>query len=208
MQIIALASDEQILEISSKKINTHIEIKFEKSFSKLLQYKSADAFLILNYEANIDELKTLGSKPVFINSVESTLKELLLPENISRINGWATFLKREKWEVVAGNEKIIKNIFNQLEWQYVLVKDEPGLIAARVLSMIINEAYYTLGENVSTKNEIDIAMKLGTNYPYGPFEWSEKIGLKKIYSLLKKLGKNDIRYNIAPAMEAEINLSD
>jgi 3-hydroxybutyryl-CoA dehydrogenase len=34
-------------------------------------------------------------------------------------------------------------------------------------------------DEISTKAEIDIAMKLGTNYPYGPFEWSEKSGWKK-----------------------------
>ncbi len=45
------------------------------------------------------------------------------------------------------------------------------------MAMIINEAWHALAEEVSTKNEIDTAMKLGTNYPYGPFEWAEKIGL-------------------------------
>jgi 3-hydroxybutyryl-CoA dehydrogenase len=78
------------------------------------------------------------------------------------------------------------------------------LVAAKIIAMIINEAYFALGENISTKNEIDVAMKLGTNYPYGPFEWSEKIGLKKIYALLKKLCEKDSRYNIAPAMENEL----
>ena len=60
--------------------------------------------------------------------------------------------------------------------------------------MIINEAYFALESNISTKEEIDIAMKLGTNYPFGPFEWSKKIGLKKIYLLLNELSKQDKRY--------------
>ena len=76
------------------------------------------------------------------------------------------------------------------EW----VPDVKGFISPRVVSMIINEAYFTLEENVSTKEEIDIAMKLGTNYPYGPFEWSKKIGLKKIAGLLKELSINEKRY--------------
>ncbi len=57
---------------------------------------------------------------------------------------------------------------------------------------------------ITTKTEIDLAMKLGTNYPYGPFEWAEKIGLKNIYLLLKKLSENDNRYAVAPAMELEL----
>ena len=73
-------------------------------------------------------------------------------------------------------EKILSLLNRKTEW----VPDVKGFISPRIVSMIINEAYFTLEENVSTKEEIDIAMKLGTNYPYGPFEWSKKIGLKKL----------------------------
>jgi 3-hydroxybutyryl-CoA dehydrogenase len=73
--------------------------------------------------------------------------------------------------------------------------------------MIINEAYFALGDEVSSKKEIDIAMKLGTNYPYGPFEWCEQIGLKNIHSLLTILKKNDSRYEIAPALVKELSFT-
>jgi 3-hydroxybutyryl-CoA dehydrogenase len=63
-----------------------------------------------------------------------------------------------------------------------------------VVSMIINEAFIALGENVSTREEIDTAMKLGTNYPYGPFEWAELIGVENIISLLNKLSEKDNHY--------------
>ena len=56
----------------------------------------------------------------------------------------------------------------------------PGFITARVIAMIINEAFFALQENVSSKEEIDTAMRLGTNYPYGPFEWTKLIGIDKI----------------------------
>ena len=79
--------------------------------------------------------------------------------------------------------------------------DDYGFIAARIIAMIINEAYYALEENVSTKEQIDIAMKLGTNYPYGPFEWSEKIGIEKIYLLLEKLSVQNKRYTIAGSLK-------
>ena len=75
-----------------------------------------------------------------------------------------------------------------------IVKDEPGLIAARITAMIINEAYFALGDNVSTKSDIDIAMKLGTNYPFGPFEWAAVIGLSNIITLLEQLATSDHRY--------------
>ena len=67
--------------------------------------------------------------------------------------------------------------------------------------MIINEAFFALGEGVSTMEEINLAMKLGTNCPYGPFEWEEKIGLQNIYRLLHKLSATDKRYSIAPLLK-------
>ncbi len=44
-------------------------------------------------------------------------------------------------------------------------------------------------------------MKLGTNYPNGPFEWAEKIGIEKIYLLLQKLAEKEDRYQPAPALK-------
>ncbi len=41
--------------------------------------------------------------------------------------------------------------------------------------MIINEAYFTAAEGHRFAEDIDISMKLDTNYPFGPFEWSKKI---------------------------------
>jgi 3-hydroxybutyryl-CoA dehydrogenase len=68
------------------------------------------------------------------------------------------------------------------------------MVSGKIISMIVNEAYFALEDEVSTKEEIDIAMKSGTNYPYGPFEWSKKIGLNNIYTLLQKLSTTDKRY--------------
>ena len=67
--------------------------------------------------------------------------------------------------------------------------------------MIINEAFYALEEKISTMEEIDMAMKLGTNYPSGPFEWAEKIGIRRIYLLLEKLALKEARYTPSPALK-------
>ena len=81
--------------------------------------------------------------------------------------------------------------------------DKPGLVSARIISMIINEAYFAFEQKVSTKEEIDTALKLGTNYPMGPFEWSRKIGLSEIRRLLEKLSLEDARYTPAPLLKTE-----
>jgi 3-hydroxybutyryl-CoA dehydrogenase len=67
------------------------------------------------------------------------------------------------------------------------VPDLDGLILARTLAMLVNEASSALMEGVATPEAIDQAMKLGTNYPQGPLAWADQIGLDVIYSLLLRL---------------------
>ena len=71
--------------------------------------------------------------------------------------------------------------------------------------MIINEAYYTLQEGTASRADIDTAMKLGTNYPFGPFEWSKRIGIKTIVKLLDNIyaDTHDERYKICPLLRSE-----
>ena len=57
---------------------------------------------------------------------------------------------------------------------------------------------------MSTKAEIDTAMKLGTNYPYGPFEWSSKIGLNHVNQLLKAMAEENERYKPAEKLTKEV----
>ena len=77
-------------------------------------------------------------------------------------------------------------------------KDTPihSLIASRVLACIINEAWWAKEEDVASELEIDTAMKLGTGYPYGPFEWCKKIGPNIVKTLLASMSESvsDDRY--------------
>src|SRR5215210_6615846 len=60
-------------------------------------------------------------------------------------------------------------------------------VALRVISCIVNEAFLTLQEGVATAEDIDRAMKLGANYPKGPFEWADEIGADRILETLEAL---------------------
>jgi 3-hydroxybutyryl-CoA dehydrogenase len=60
-------------------------------------------------------------------------------------------------------------------------------VALRVISCIVNEAFLVLSEGVATAEDIDRAMKLGANYPQGPFEWEKEIGTRSIVETLDSL---------------------
>lgn len=140
-----------------------------------------------------------------VHAPEYTLAEL--PPNTIRFNGWPGFSQGNEWEVAAGGpagEEICAALFQSLGKQPILVPDQVGFIGARVLASIINEAYLLLGEGSASRSDIDLAMKLGTNYPMGPFEWGDRIGLHTLYSLLKRLAEKDPRYEPAPVLTAAI----
>jgi 3-hydroxybutyryl-CoA dehydrogenase len=202
MTIVVLAADEQWEEITAN--TTDIQwLKAAQNFS-FTDYAHADAFIILK-ENNVLNF-TATTKPVFINSVTATLTALHAPNNVLRINGWATFLQRHVWEIAGTITDNSKAVIEKLQKKVHVIKDEPGLVSAKIIAMIINEAYFALGEAVSTKAEIDTAMKLGTNYPYGPFEWAQKIGIENIFALLQKLTLTNKRYLPAPLLINEASI--
>jgi len=140
--------------------------------------------------------------PVFINSVSRIAGR---STHIIRINGWKGFLQNNTWEIAGSYNDDAKAIFQRLNKKIILTADVPGFISASVIAMIINEGYFAKAEQVSSEAEIDLAMKLGTNYPYGPFEWAARIGLKNIYDLLLELSIQNKKYEPAPLLTAAVN---
>jgi len=74
-------------------------------------------------------------------------------------------------------------------------------IALRITSCIVNEAFLARSEDVATAEDIDRAMKLGANYPKGPFEWAEEIGVHSIVQTLDALRTtHGDAYLVAPSL--------
>lgn len=166
----------------------------------------ADIYFDCCFEKDGYTFPMITQQPVFVNAVVAFGESI--PTNCIRFNGWSGFLHESSIEIASSNSNMLNQgvqLLTKINKKALIAPDQPGMVSARVVAMIINEAYYALGEAISTKKDIDIAMKLGTNYPFGPFEWSEKIGLKNIYSLLQKLNESSTRYAIAPAMLEELN---
>ncbi len=70
----------------------------------------------------------------------------------------------------------IAALFSQIEKETLIIKDSPGMIMARTVSMLINEASSTVTNGVCDESSADIAMENGVNYPIGPFKWADKMG--------------------------------
>jgi 3-hydroxybutyryl-CoA dehydrogenase len=59
----------------------------------------------------------------------------------------------------------------------VVVNESPGFVTSRISALVGNEAFYMLMEGVASATEIDRALKLGLNYPMGPLELADLVGL-------------------------------
>jgi 3-hydroxybutyryl-CoA dehydrogenase len=84
----------------------------------------------------------------------------------------------------------------------IAVADAPGLVVARTIAMLINEAADAVQQGVCTPQAADAAMKLGLNYPAGPFEWLARWGAGAVIGVLDALDAcyRGERYRVSPAL--------
>ena len=168
----------------------------------------------LNFNGNeisMEHYAKIQNRIIVLNAVTNSLHQFYAAIHHSKsffvgINALPTFINKPKAELSVcktSHQPMITKLFEKLNWQTEFVSDRVGMITPRVVCMIINEACYTLQEGTASKNDIDLAMKLGTNYPFGPFEWMEKIGIKNVYATLQALYSDtkDERYKICPLLK-------
>lgn len=78
---------------------------------------------------------------------------------------------------------------------------DPEAILERIELAIINEAYQAAGDGVASPPDIDLAMRLGANHPYGPFERAGQLGLRRVIAGLARLEAiHGERFRVAPAL--------
>ena len=180
--------------------------------------KMADGEIVFDFltSDHPESFSFYASKPatVFLNTWKVTIASLVHSSNhpvtgkLFGFNGFPTMFNRDYMEVTSFKTEdiaLLQNVCQQLKTEYLRVEDRVGLVTPRVVCMIINEAYYTVQEGTATREDIDLAMKLGTNYPFGPFEWCERIGLRYVYELLQAVydDTKDERYKISALMKKE-----
>lgn len=215
MRIVVVGRQDQFLDFQ-RKVMGH-DVEYCQSHQDLgQQLDHADVvfdFLTSEYPDSLQVYRT-KTVTVFLNTWKYSLAQLIArtPGPSSFIafgfNGFPTMFSRDVLEVssqTTEDREALKDLCEQLGTSYAIVDDRVGFVSPRVICMIINEAYFTVQEGTASREDIDLAMRLGTNYPGGPFEWAEKIGVKCVYELLDALYQDtkDPRYMISALLRKE-----
>ncbi len=116
----------------------------------------------------------------------------------SRVVGFATLPPLENARVIEMLPPLTSDpsavgaageFFRGLGKEPVSIADCVGGVLPRVVVNLVNEAAFALAEQVASREDIDRAMQLGTNYPQGPLAWGDLIGLDQVLGILEALGE-------------------
>jgi 3-hydroxybutyryl-CoA dehydrogenase len=71
--------------------------------------------------------------------------------------------------------------------EVAVIGDSPGFVAPRILAMVVNLACEVAQLGIGIPADIDVAMRLAQNYPRGPFEWGEWLGVRQVHEMLRQM---------------------
>jgi 3-hydroxybutyryl-CoA dehydrogenase len=210
MKIAATGTRNRLKELRSK-VSSNLEIVEVKNKN----FQGFDVVFDLNFDdgaTSIEPYASLENTVVIVGAVKRQLEAAVgeyqgaIKCEVYGLNTIPTFLDRDKLEMTSlqnQNKPRIEKIMNDLGLSVTWVQSRLGMVTPRVVCMIINEAFYTLQEGTATKEDIDTGMKLGTAYPFGPFEWAERIGIVNVYEILRALYQDtgEGRYKVCPALK-------
>ena len=104
--------------------------------------------------------------------------------------------------VADAERKLVEATLIGCGMQAIVLRDVPGLLVARTVAMLVNEASDAVWQGVCSEEAADLAMTLGVNYPMGPFAWLKLVGVDRVAGVLDHLfdAYRSERYRISPML--------
>ncbi|WP_293268728.1 3-hydroxyacyl-CoA dehydrogenase PaaH [Neptunomonas sp.] len=97
-------------------------------------------------------------------------------------------------------------LFQAIGKHVTIIDDVAGMVVMRTIAMLANEGFDAVNQQVCSEADVDVAMKGGVNYPFGPIEWSKTVGLGVIMNVLDNLasGYGEDRYRTSPLIRRKV----
>lgn len=184
-----LADCDLVVEAATE--NKNIKFEIFKSLDKVLK---PEAILASNTSSiSITEIGAQTSRPEKVCGMHF-MNPVPVMKLVEGIRGLET--TDETFDAVAACSEKMGKVF-------VKANDMPGFAVNRILMPMINEAVYALHEGIASVEDIDTAMKLGTNQPMGPLTLADFIGLDTCLAIMEVLhdGLGDTKYRPCPLLK-------
>jgi 3-hydroxybutyryl-CoA dehydrogenase len=165
----------------------------------------ADALLYL--DDSLGETVPILTLTLAISTGELA-REMMMPERVVGVSLLPPYSECTLVELMATPHtspealQTARAFFESVGLTAVTVGDSPGGVLGRTVCCLVNEAALALQERIASAAEIDNAMKLGLNYPYGPLAWGDRIGLDRVLAVMDGLFAEfkEERYRPAPLL--------
>lgn len=170
--------------------------------------------------------------PIFAQLEESCPKETILASNTSGIPISLLASATRRPEKVIGTHfmnpvplmkgvEIVKSLLTSedtlkvslgfvqsLGKETVIVKDSPGFVTNRIVTLVMNEAAKLLEEDLASIEDIDKIERLSHNWPMGPFELADLVGIDVVVDLLEGIYQQTgwERYKPAPVLKRMVEI--
>jgi len=130
-----------------------------------------------------------------------------LTQKVFGLNSIPTFIGRDRFELSLYDDAdagFLSELMAELGREHEVVADRIGMVTPRIVCMIVNEACFVLQEGTAGIAEVDQAMRLGTNYPQGPFAWADAMGIHNVFDILTalKADTGEEKYKMAPLLKS------
>jgi 3-hydroxybutyryl-CoA dehydrogenase len=105
-------------------------------------------------------------------------------------------------ELTGERNEQVEAHWNRLGFHAEWVADAPGLVLGRIVTQLVNEALFAIGEGVGSAEDVDAGLELGLNYPRGAYSWGEAIGFDRVLAALDAIWaeRREERYRPAPLL--------
>jgi 3-hydroxybutyryl-CoA dehydrogenase len=135
------------------------------------------------------------SVPLLVQGADVTLSEAATwvqhPQRLFAFDGWfagnGDIVTVAAHSAAAALRPQVERAFAAMGREVAWVGESPALVLPRILAQLVNEAAFAVLEGVGDAATIDLAMKLGVNYPRGLLEWGAAIGYGKVVGVLDHL---------------------
>jgi 3-hydroxybutyryl-CoA dehydrogenase len=146
------------------------------------------------------EVRVLGQPPMLL-CADRSLRAFGNPEAVG-FNVLPPVADSRLVELTGTPNKQVEKHWNRLGFHTEWVEDAPGLVLGRIVTQLVNEALFAIGEGVGSAEDVDAGLELGLNYPRGAHKWGEAIGLDQVLAALDGIWseRREERYRPAPLL--------